>query len=593
MVHAARLRFAPRWQAFEAWIGSRSSGVALLLAAVAAFAAQSVVLPVHPGRDLGRYLQTYVQLGYDAPVLPSVLNTRGPLAAVGVGLPLELGGFVVEAWMALLYSASILAWAVIASWFGPRAALAVAGLLLVYPGYAILFHGFSGDALFAAAFAGWALVVGRALLGPSAATFLVAGLATGTLVLVRPPNQMLLVVALVPLVLAGTWLQRARWAASFFVAAVVVGEGWKAIAAYLWEDAVALRPSLPVAGLALLLVPLLVPGWGLRRAAAVIVPVLLAVVVVAALRVTDPVARATSAVDPPLNVFLFRAYVLDGIVRPENGPASRELAATAQRELIAHEPYRSYDVDLEEFFTSGSERIFEDIESLSGHVDLEAVTREAIERHPQAFAAGIAKTFWNLLWSARMYAAEEGGAAADENAASAGSALPQPTGGEPIPASRVGPSVWTLGGGAREVWRSATEHPLVFDDPADARRYAAFERDTARLSERMPARQRRSGLVHRLNQASRAFPPPLVWIVVGAAALALRRPRRMRVVVVLAAAATFVVAVTSLVARPVPEYAAPVSGAFLLLAAVGLFGVPARRLGLPWRREPTGPSSPA
>ena len=41
--------------------------------------------------------------------------------------------------------------------------------------------------------------------------------------------------------------------------------------------------------------------------------------------------------------------------------------------------------------------------------------------------------------------------------------------------------VWTLGGAAREVWRSPTEHPLVFDDPRDERRYLAFGRDTDRL----------------------------------------------------------------------------------------------------------------
>ena len=60
--------------------------------ALAVFALQSIVLPVHPGRDMGRYVQAYVQFWYDDPVLPLVLNTRGPLAALGVGVPLELGG---------------------------------------------------------------------------------------------------------------------------------------------------------------------------------------------------------------------------------------------------------------------------------------------------------------------------------------------------------------------------------------------------------------------------------------------------------------------------------------------------------------------
>ena len=78
-------RLASRWQSFEAWVGTRSSGVALFALALVVFGLQSIVLPVGPGRDMGRYVQAFLQLGYAHPVLPSVSNERGPLAALGVG----------------------------------------------------------------------------------------------------------------------------------------------------------------------------------------------------------------------------------------------------------------------------------------------------------------------------------------------------------------------------------------------------------------------------------------------------------------------------------------------------------------------------
>ena len=575
-----------RWHDFEAWVGTRASALALFGVSLLAFGLQSLVLPAYAGRDLVRYVQTYVQFGYDVPVLPSVLNTRGPIAALGVGLPLELGGVAAEIWLALLYAGSIVAWAAVARTFGPRAAIATAGLLLVYPGYAILFHGLAGDALFAAGFAGWSLLLSRALLAPSVASFAVAGAGMGALVLIRPPNQVLIVLALAPLFVRGTWERRLAWSAAFVVASVAVSQSWKALAALLWGDAVTLRPTTAGIAVALLLVPLLLTGAWRRRLLLVVVP--LAVVAVAAKVATadDPLGDARAAAQaPPLSVFLFRAFVMDKTVEPDNGPASRELAHVVDEILLPEEPYRSYDVDREEFFSSGSERIFGDIQSLGASADLEAVTREAIRAHPTTFASGIARAFWQLTWTRRVYAPEaapESGGAVESGESTAGDGageLPRPTGDEPIPSARIGPTVWTVGGGAREVWRSATEHPLVFDDPRDERRYERFGRDTERLASRLHTRDSDAGLVHRANQASRAFPPPLVWLVAGLGGLAVRRPRRSLVAVAPAVGALAVIGLTSLIALPVPEYSAPVSPAFILLAAAGLLGAEARRSG--------------
>ncbi len=582
-----RAHLGARWRTFEAWVGTRGSAAALFTLALAAFALQSVAYPVQPGRDMGRYVQTFVQYGYADPVLPTVLNSRGPLAALGVGVPLELGGVAAEIWLALLYAGSIVAWGAVAYVFGARAAIATTAVLVLYPGYGILFHGLASDALFAAAFAGWAVVLSRALLRPSAAAFLAAGAGMGVLVLVRPANQVLIVLALLPLLLRAPWGRRMRWVAAFFVASAVVTQGYKAVMALRYGDAVSVRPSGAVLVAALVLLPFLAPEAWRRRLALAAIPVAaiaIGVVAVRGVELRSPWYYARSAVQsPPTAVFLYRAFELEPIVSPDNGPESRRLADVVERELLTQEPYRSYGVDLDEFFSSGSDRIFVDLSTLGGKADLSEVTGEAIREHPATFAGGIAETVWEQLWARRVYAllptASDEPAESEAEAATVGSdgqQLPQPSEGEPIPSSRTGPLIWTLYGDAREVWRSATEHPLVFDDPRDERRYVAFDSDTNRLSGRLPTRDANEAVVHRWNQASRASPPPAVWLVVGLVALVWRRPRRALVALAPAAAGLLVIVGTSLVAPAVAEYAVPVVPAFVLLAAAGVFGVRSR-----------------
>jgi hypothetical protein len=484
-------------------------------------------------------------------------------------------------WLAALYAASVVAWAGVALAFGKRAALLTTGLVLVFPGYSLLFHGLASDALFAAGFAGWALLLIRSLLHPKTTTFLVSGLAMGLLVLVRPSNQVLIVVALLPLLLAVPWRRRLAWVASFFVASVAVTQGWKALADLRYSDAVALKPSTAAVVTALVLVPFIVPRVWRRRLLVAAVPLAVAVVVTRGLDVENPTQYARSvAQSPASDVFLFRAFEIDGIVEPDNGSASRQLARAVERELLTKEPYRSYGVDLDEFFSSRSDRIFGDLQSLGGSADLPAVTQEAIRAHPKTFFTGIARTAWDLLWTNRVFAPETGerGPArpsqeqAPEFIVVDGKRLPRPGDGQPIPASRIGPYIRTLYGQAREVWRSPTEHPMVFDDPRDEHRYANFERATERLSARLPTRDGNPGLVHRLNQGSRAFPPAFFWLVIGLVAFIVRRPRSALAALAPSIAALAVILGTSLVALPVAEYAAPVAPAFLMLAAVGLFG---------------------
>jgi hypothetical protein len=261
------------------------------------------------------------------------------------------------------------------------------------------------------------------------------------------------------------------------------------------------------------------------------------------------------------------------------------VARVVQQQLLTREPYRSYGVGVREFFASGSDRVFGDLTGVVNASDLAAATREGIRRHPSAFASSILRTIWDELANRPVYAPErvvsvgsEAGSPTKQTKVVVvkGRRLPEPTEGQPIPASAIGPFLWTPGGTAREVWRSPTEHQTVFTDARDQRRFEKFGRDVDRLV-RIPTRNGNEGVIRRLNQLSHAFPPLMAWLLVGLIGLAVRRPQRSLVALAPAVASLVLIVVTSLIAPSVPEYAAPVSPAFLLLAAAGLVGVPARQ----------------
>ena len=578
-------QLATRWRSFEKWVGARSSASALFGLALAVFVLESVFLPAYPGRDMSRYLETFFQLGYDVPVYPAVLNTRGPLSAIGVGAPLAINGWAAEIWLAVLYACSIVAWARVALTFGSRAAILTSGLLLVYPGYGILFHQLASDSLFAAGFAFWALLMMRAIQRPSVRAFVYVGLGLGALVLIRPANQVLLLMALLPVALRAPWRERLAWVAAFFIPAVALSQAWKAIAVLRYGDAVLLNPSTGLLALAALTVPLLLPTPWRGRIGALMAVLVIAAVASKGLPGQSPSQYTRSVVRNESNQFVYRSFELDRIMAPENGPASRRLAGVVERELLPREPYRSYGVDVHEFFASGSDRVFGDLTGVASPADLAEATREAIRRHPGRFVRSIAHTLWEQLASRPVYG-PEAVASSDTNASGQagetpyivvkGRRLPEPTEGQPIPASAIGPKLWTTGGPAREVWTSATKHSFVFTDPRDQRRFAKLNSDSDRFANRLPTRDGSPTVIHRLNQLSHRFPPLIAWLVIGAAALAFRRPRNALVAIAPSLAGLVVIVATALVAPSVPEYAAPVSPAFTMLAAVGLVGLPAR-----------------
>jgi hypothetical protein len=232
---------------------------------------------------------------------------------------------------------------------------------------------------------------------------------------------------------------------------------------------------------------------------------------------------------------------------------------------------------MEEDLISMSDRVF------GWNTDYDVLgraAREAVRRHPGKYARGVTKSMWDelnqpLFVSPREPAAPSAPTAAGtpaQTVAAASGKLPTPTEGEPIPAAHQGAYTSTPDNHIREVWTSATDHKIVFDDPRDQRRYDQLNERLRELGGRFPTRGESSWLGLQLNHASKAFPRPWLWLLVALVAFVRRRPRNWQVPTVLAASALVVLFATVLGVYAIPEYSVPVAPSFILLAAVALFG---------------------
>ena len=294
------MRWARRaWGRATALAGTRQGAAILVAASLVVFVIQSLGWPTAPGRDLESYLAVYVDFWHSDAVFPWEMLSRVPVAPLVVGGLLDTGSpFLVETVSALLFAGSILLYAKTALLFGRGPAVLVGAALVLYPGYGVVFHELASEIVFAAGFAVWVAVVVRAALFPSGRWFAAAGAATGLIALTRPANQVFLVVAILPLLLPGSWRARVGRTAAFAGVAIALLGAWAATNLWRYDDLA--------------------------------------------------VSRGGQA-----NLPFFRVFIVDHTVRPENGPASRELAAAVERDLLTKEPYRSYGIDIDDVLLPG------------------------------------------------------------------------------------------------------------------------------------------------------------------------------------------------------------------------------------------------
>ena len=528
---ALRSRAARAWRAVAGFAEGPYAAAAVVGAALLVYALVSIAWPLGPGRDVGTYVRVWVQLFDPEAVFPQSMLARTPLSQIVIGVLLEAGAVVAELAMAVLYALSILAWCAVARRFGTAATVATALALLLFPGYVMLFHRLSTDSLFAAGFAFTALLLARALERPTTGRAAALGGAVAALVFVRPSSQVFLVLGLVPLLARGVARERLVRTAAFGAAALLPLAAWAVHNGVRFDDYTVVR------------------GGG-------------------------------------ATVPFFRAFVVDRIVSPDNGSASRELARAVEDDLLVREPYRAYGVTLDEFFTAGSGRMHEDLVGLAdrtwgwdddyGH--LSTVAREAVRAEPGRYARGVLSDLGVLLRAPLLLPVSSSQPAApsepDEPATIVvnGTRLPQPSEGDLIPSAHQPGLASTPDVRIRDVWTSPTEHHLVYRDPDDARHARQLEEEAAGLLRDFPARDGSEAAARALNWLSRLYPRAILLLLVGVVAVAVRRPRGWPIPAVLTAAALLLCVVTMLGVYAVPEYVVPVAPAFVLLATAGLLG---------------------
>ena len=516
------------WQRLLAFIPTRGAALVLFGFAFAVFYFEALGWPMAKGRDTWDYLAYYLQLLDGDPPISELQLFRTPLTPLMVGGPLDLGGAaLLEFVFGLLYATSILAWSATALTFGRVPALFTALLLLIYPAYATLYHQASSDAVFATGLGVWAWLLARAMQKPSGRAFALVGAGIAVLVLIRPANQVLLPLALTPLVAYAAWRRRLVLAAVCVVAAVVPLAAWAAHNGVRYDD--------------------------------------------------TTVARGGRAWVPFLQVF-----TSNRTIAAENGPASERLAALIEQEVLSRDPHARLDVSLDAYLASGSNyetvRLIALSDGVLGRDEnydvLFESSLEAIRQHPGTYFRGVAQTFRDFLAQRPL---REGIAPRAQTAPEE----PSPTfeaDGEILPNPQA--TILLAGVPYGFVWCASDfidsctlEDPAeVWDDADRQRRYREVVSQVRAWDAELPSREGTSFIPEVLNRITPRFPTPPLWLAVGIVALVVRRPRDWRTIVLLWISALLVLLIHAASQGVAPEFALPVYPIFIVTALAALAG---------------------
>ena len=414
-----------------------------------------------------------------------------------------------------LYAAAVTAWFLAARSFGGRAAFHPSPLLL-YPSYGILFHELSSDSVFAIAFAGWSLLAVRVLVVTSPWRFAPSGSGVALLVLGAPGQP---------------GAARARGPPAALSSAVAAHASRRR------------RSS----------------SWPQSRSS------------VSGPCTTESASATTPSRGVGTRACRSSAFLLDRIVRPENGPSSRSWRTRSRRELLAEEPDRSYGIHLDDFFSDPSPRMKDDLGALANRsTDGRAMSVFFVRSGsrpsapiPRTYTRGVTRTVWRpLRWPIRARSRAPRGRRATGpdtghgRTRSSSTAVDSPARGGPADPGLHFAGPTSPDGSIYAVWTSPNDYHLVFVHAGDEERYDALNRriDELRATCRTGPGARPSCAY--LNLASRGFPPPVVFLVLGVVVVALRRPENALALSTPAIAAIVVVVLSALAIEAIPSLGA-------------------------------------
>jgi len=423
--------------------------------------------------------------------------------------------------MGIAFAASVLAFVLAAGEFGRAASVLTAVALLAYPGYGALFHQMSSDPIFALVLSFWTLAVIRAMRRPRMWWFALAGVLLLLLVLARPGSQILLVFGVVPLLLRSPWRRRLAWSGAFLGVSIALLAAWS--------------------------------GYNDLRYG------------------TFVIARDGWAAVP-----FYRVFVMEKIVRSENGPASGELAAAVQRDLLRQSPYTQLGIkNPDRYFEVASDRMWSDVVVVvdrtwgwtSDYAILRRVAFEAIERHLHLYTRDVMASVWDELRYPYQWQAPE--PAVRRTATRTFTGPTSRTKRVVSDSSNIGGRYW---------WLASTPNGEL---PSHARVVRLY-RDVNSLERGIPDRSGSRQAAAVLNGVSRIYPWAIAWIAVALGGLALRRPRGSFAVLVITGLALCAILFAELGLPTVLEYEVPFEPVWILAAAVALTAPSGPRSWVGW-----------
>jgi hypothetical protein len=523
------------WQRLLTFVPTRAAALALLGLALLVFYVEALGWPMAKGRDTWDYLAYYLQLFDGDPPLSELQLFRTPLTPIVLGIPMQVGGSaLLELVFGLMYAGTIVAWTATALTFGRVPALFSAGLLLVYPAFATLYHQASSDAIFATGLAFWALLLARTMRAPTGWRFAALGAGIAALVLIRPANQVLLPLALVPLLTPVSWRRRIAWCGLCFACALGVLGAWALHNGLRYDDVT--------------------------------------------------VARGGRAWIPFLQVF-----TANRTIAPENGPASETLASMIEQEVLSRDPHARLGVTLDAYLENGSNYETVRLIALSDRVlgrgenydVLFDSALEAIREHPGTYFRGVADTFRDFLVQRPL---REDVAPRLQTAPGA----PPPTfesGGQVLPNPQA--NVLVVGVPYGFVWCASDyidsctlrDPSQAWADPDTQNRYREVVAQVRAWDAELPSREGANFVPEILNRITPRFPRPPLWLAVGLLGLVLRRPAQWRTIVVLWVGAFLVLLIHAASQGVAPEFALPVYPVFLVGALGAIAGDRVRARG--------------
>jgi hypothetical protein len=300
-------------------------------------------LPLMEGRDYGRYLTAFYDLTMAHPPQPTTMMYRGFLTSMCMGLFHELGGRIV---FEVAWAAGLLAVWGGAFYLGSRFCRLGGWLALFFLAWDApfwsLFRSVASEPFWIVGLLFWYGILRRAFRHPGWKAALVFGLATALLPLIRPSGQPFVLGCF--LLLGAPGSVRANLRRSFLAFVVAIGM----LGLYAGYNQIRYRDF--------------------------------------------TVARGSQATLP-----FQRLMVTDGLIHPDNGPVSREVAGMVRKRLLGASPYLEYGIDEETFFSGGGTRQYWDLLYVadaeygwaSDYRKLKEMALEAVAAHPWAYLQAV------------------------------------------------------------------------------------------------------------------------------------------------------------------------------------------------------------